>query len=337
MQVTVDGYVFKPNSIVDIYFDDILVVNNYPTNGKGDFYNALFYVPEVPRGEYLVSAWDPDGTTHGREFFVFAWIVITPKSGPVGTQITIEGRGFPAEEDIRLWWGGYTEDRLDYSDEEYGIWDGYYSWYIETVGDDYWLKTVPTDELGSFDSSFLAPESWGGYHPIWAEWWEEGESWVHDLQGQVFRIVPSISITPTSGVSGQYVHLDGTGFSTWEYYEVMTDANHDWYPDPYGIDEWYQRTGTGFVLDFGTVQRYIDEYHYILNNEANFPWLIEGFNPLKIDARGTIIYYDEMYSKVSKIGSPFLQIPFLQPGDYTVTAYRFNEQEMFDWWWWIFN
>jgi hypothetical protein len=48
---------------------------------------------------------------------------------------------------------------------------------------------------------------------------------------------------------------------------------------------------------------------------------------MKVDAMGTIIYYDTLHDTVGTVGSHFLQVPFLQPGNYEVKVYRFNMRE----------
>ena len=284
-------------------------------------------------GEYVavVNATDKagnEGSSSPRSFiwhFFRPWITITPKEGVVGTQVTVTGSNFLPESEVEIWWGGYTEERLDDDAKYYPpTWDGEWTWQIKTVGDDKLVATADADEKGDFETSFEAPESWGGYHPVWAEVDEEPT-----FQEQIFRILPSIEIDPSSGVSGQYVHLYGTGFSSWEWYQKWMDKEDT--PDLYWDEDEegyiYERDGTGFVLDFGPNQRYVDESHFVLNGEAEFEWLTGIYYPTRIDAMGTIIYYDSMHEVVGKIGSHFLQVPFLQPEDYDVTAYRFNMYE----------
>jgi hypothetical protein len=160
---------------------------------------------------------------------------------------------------------------------------------------------------------------------------------------QIFRVLPRISIDPSKGVSGQYVTLLGDGFSTWEYYQKWTEgitvpedfqtnpAAHIIYPnliwDEGETGQSYSRDGTGLVLDFGPNQRYVDESHFTLNAEANMEWFTELYYPMAVDAMGTIIYYDALHNTVGTVGSHFLQVPFLQPGNYEVKVYRFNMHE----------
>ncbi len=104
-----------------------------------------------------------------------------------------------------------------------------------------------------------------------------------------------------------------------------------YYPDMTWVEEEeryeYYRDGTGLVLDFGPNQRYVDESHCILNARASLEWADWLYYPMKIDAMGTIIQYESLHETVGIIGCHFLQVPFLQPGDYTVTVYRCNMDE----------
>jgi hypothetical protein len=201
-----------------------------------------------------------------------------------------------------------------------------------------------TSPKGSFEATFSIPESWGGYHPIWVNWIPEvlGKYGSIRPNEQIFRVLPTVSLSPSNGVSGQYVTLSGTGFSKFEYYRKWTQGitvpedfqtnneAHVIYPSliqPETGVQSYSREDTSLVIDFGLDLRYVDESHYILNGEASSEWHEDLYRPFTVDAMGTVIYMDTLHETVGSIGSPFLQVPFLQPGTYDVTVYRFNMRE----------
>jgi hypothetical protein len=218
------------------------------------------------------------------------------------------------------------------------------SWWIRTVGTSKLVANPTTSPKGSFEATFVISESWGGYHPVWVNW-KPGLDKYGSIRPneQIFRVLPRINIEPSKGVSGQYVTLLGDGFSTWEYYETWKEgitvpedfqtnpAVHVIYPnliwDEGETGQSYSREETGLVLDFGPNQRYVDESHFILNAEVDMEWYINLYCPMKVDAMGTIIYYDTLHDTVGTVGSHFLQVPFLQPGNYEVKVYRFNMRE----------
>jgi len=346
-KVTITGRGFDSLSTGNIrFFDhifDLGQVCTFTTNKYGLF-EATCTIPETPAKIYWFNASDVSGIWATAKFEVIPWITMSPTNGAVGTTVTIKGTGFVNSTKIELWYGGVSNERLDYSTTEYTTWDGSTTWWIRTVGEGQKVANPVTSPKGSFEATFAIPESWGGYHPIWVNWIPE----VLDKYGstkpneQIFRVLPAVNLNPSNGVSGQLVTLSGTGFSKFEYYRTWTQgitvpedfqtnpAAHVIYPtliQPETGVQSYNREETGLVVDFGPDKRYIDESHYILNGEASSEWYENLCGPFTVDAMGTIVYMDTLHKMVGSIGSQFLQVPFLQPGTYDVTVYRFNMRE----------
>ncbi|MFQ5999750.1 MAG: hypothetical protein ACE5J6_03125, partial [Candidatus Bathyarchaeia archaeon] len=125
---------------------------------------------------------------------------------------------------------------------------------------------------------------------------------------------------------------------------------------------------SGFVLDFGPNKRWIDgpyfpnmglNYgigHFILNGQYDEAWnraswgSWNSYSPLMLNPRGTLVsdgmsfafgidvdYFKDIDTWVlnftfaweyRQVGSPFLTVPWLQPQDVTLTAYRFDYIEI---------
>jgi len=106
------------------------------------YWQEDFDVPEMPTGEYSVTA---EGEETEQEdlnelsFEIEPGIVLSPDQGHVDTDLTVAGRGFAANEDVEI------------------IYDGSQ------------IKMSRTNNKGSFDVSFLVPESRHGARQVKAE------------------------------------------------------------------------------------------------------------------------------------------------------------------------
>ena len=143
-----------------------------------------FYVPETTKGTYNVSltseAYDKLATA---EFTVFPAVSIDPTEGPVGTEVTFNGYGFKAAQDIRVS-------------------------FEDTV------KTGTANTVGSWNITHTIPPTPGGGYTFKVEF-EEGVVW-YDLVGKYFKVTPEITVSSSSGTVGRTIEIKGTGFASEE-------------------------------------------------------------------------------------------------------------------------
>ena len=125
---------------IEILFDGEAVVTDIKANSEGEW-QASFEVPEIPAGEYSVTA---EGEQTSREdvgdlsFEIESNIVLSPADGHVDMNLTVTGRGFPASEDVVI------------------------------LYDTSQVATAGTDDQGTFEVSFSVPESRHGEHLVQA-------------------------------------------------------------------------------------------------------------------------------------------------------------------------
>jgi hypothetical protein len=101
-----------------------------------------FKVPDMPKGTYSVTAKGestPKEDISGLSFKIEPGLVLSPDQGHVGTDLTVTGGGFAANKDVNIMYDGSQK------------------------------ATAPTDNEGSFDASFVVPESQHGGHQVTAE------------------------------------------------------------------------------------------------------------------------------------------------------------------------
>lgn len=181
-KVTVTGINFESfkNTDINIFFNDLEIEKSpitVPDNGR--FTTDLTIPEDAAPGTANVMV----KTSLGGEIIVpftilGAEIELTPKDGPVGTTITINGSGFYAGKTVNFYYDGTN----------------------------ILLGSEEATSRGECSYSFPVPESTAGNHRIvaqgsWGSWAEVN-----------FKVIPSVFIDPESGAIGDTVTVIGTGF-----------------------------------------------------------------------------------------------------------------------------
>lgn len=232
-----------------------------------------------------------------------------------------------------------------------------WSWYprlSETI-----LTNVQTDEHGYWTAEIQIPQSYGGFHAIYADeynvvtdpympgpgvpqgdtkydlvksgWPEITDLW--EEQAVLFDVWPTIEISPSEALTDQYVTITGEGLPLPKYYKLWKND------DPiYASRDWC------LVLDFGPYEQWVFENKRIRNNEFDQSWAMELWYPFSfyspdpacfVDDPESLVWhgklcsilYDWGYEADPQIhfGSKFLKTPIMQPGDYSVTLYYYDK------------
>ena len=148
-------------------------------------WSVNFDAPEPAKGEYYISAFSSstDASEIGEHKFIVApFAKMQPSSGPVGTEITIEGFGFRTRED------GIT-----------------ITWDNQII-----LCNLIAGTDGVFDTKLNIPPATQGHHLIGvfgSDFTPKGV--IPDMD---FNVVPNIQLQPPSGNKGTKVTVNGTGF-----------------------------------------------------------------------------------------------------------------------------
>ncbi len=178
--LSVDGYGFKADATVTIYYDGASVGTD-TTEDDGTFYDFTFAVPDSTKGTHEVKAKDSGGPYSPEvDFTVSPEITLSSSSGAVKDEITVTGTGFAASSDIILYFGGNEVDI--------------------TGGDE------DTDSDGSFECTFDVPDASRGSHTVKAE--DDDDNY----DTATFTVAQKITIDPADGSSGITVTVTGTGF-----------------------------------------------------------------------------------------------------------------------------
>ncbi len=137
-------------------------------------------VPDAPRGTHPLVL-KIDDKTFDSSFTILPAISINNASGIVGSEVTITGTGFAANESG-----------------------------IQVLFDDEQVQTgVIADKKGFWQTSFKIPQGESGEHTIDAS----GVTAASDVEDLFYIITPGIEINPLSGQVGTMVTVEGNGFA----------------------------------------------------------------------------------------------------------------------------
>jgi hypothetical protein len=185
--VTVHGHDFYSDKVVDIYYDGDLVTTGR-TDSAGNFTFNLT-IPEDCQGYYRVLA-DVGYVEKDTYFHVRPGLTVSPETGPAGTNVTVQGGGFAANE-------GDIELMYYLSDDDY-----------ESIE-----RHIVASALGSWQTTFQIPSSTGGRHKIDAQ---GAESQYYDVIDATFRVTAQISLDKSSGIAGDTITISGSRYAVGE-------------------------------------------------------------------------------------------------------------------------
>src|SRR4030042_1695495 len=173
---------------IRITWDGVVLPASTTANYVGTW-GINFDVPETKKGEHFIGAFSSStdaSEINEHRFIVAPFAKVAPTSGPVGTEIIIDGFGFRTGED------GITI-----------TWDG------EII-----LCNIVGGPDGSWSAKLNIPPCTKGYHTIGVY----GSSFTPKgiVPDTDFNVVPHIELQPASGNKGTKVTANGTGFANGE-------------------------------------------------------------------------------------------------------------------------
>jgi hypothetical protein len=294
----------------------------------------------------------------------------TTKTGNVGNTINVYGHGFLPSRHSR--WDPYSDVYVEivYTDvAPLQTWDwrtvfngtGYNDydllrWYPRL--NEVVLTTVRTDVNGYWKAlNLVVPDSFGGQHAIYAReveirtdvgrssptpvpvlvvsGWPSLTEISAQAQAVIFDVWPTITVSPSTAITDQYVTINGRGLPLPKHYQLQK--------------RWYNQEGWRtiqssrdwcLVLDFGPFKEWVYENQRIRNNELDTAWMLEAWYPFafhtpdianRLDnpawegklASATIDFETDRLE--FNVGSKFLKVPMLPPSEYPVTVYYFDK------------
>ena len=165
-----------------IYFDSDEVADSPLVVPETGSFSFEFTIPaDADAGAHWVRAKTERGVELVKSLFTVdeTEIELAPRTGVVGTSVTIVGRGFNADKMV----GFYLDNRIKGK-----------------------LGSVMAGPDGEFSYSFIVPGCIAGEHTIFAENAEDNSAEAD------FEVLPMVTLSPTSGAMGSILTVRGAGF-----------------------------------------------------------------------------------------------------------------------------
>jgi hypothetical protein len=182
-QVTSSGASFSANRLVKIAMDGIQLAQS-PTDTFGTF-SVTFNIPASTGGAHTLTITD-DIFTSNPSFTVTSGVVLSPVSGPPGSQVTVSGSGFK----------GVTSTGLS----------------LDGVS----IATISTDSAGSFGTNAVIPAGAAGSHVF------KANDGTYSATSS-FTIKPAFTLSAGQGVTGNQITATGAGFAAGTTVTIQSD------------------------------------------------------------------------------------------------------------------
>ncbi len=174
--ITITGTGYTTSSTITLYLDNVNTTST-TSDSYGGFTITNFTLPATTSGSHTLRAQDSTGNYITTTITTLAGITIDPATGPVGTEVNINGNGFRSSETINL--------------------------YVDSTNLN--LSGLTTNSVGTFSTTITIPVLSFGTHQLKAT-----DSVNNDTKS--FSVTAKAIVSPTSGYSGTKITVSGNGF-----------------------------------------------------------------------------------------------------------------------------
>jgi len=235
--LSLEGLYFNPNAALTFTIDNTQAwtPTSLTSNSTG-WFNATFTVPILAQGEHNVTI-SNGGCNYVFYMVVEPTLIVTPNSGPIGTNVTFTCYGLTPG-NVYIYWE--SDGVCGFPNE--------YTWVANaTVGSDGQFNvTVP----------WTIPATTGGYMYFYADYGYTSNTSGYDYSGAyaVYLLTPTLTVTPSSfATDGSLFTITGTGLIPNTPYTIDIDNQAFAMPNYFSYTYNYGNLLTS-ETDTGTVQ-----------------------------------------------------------------------------------
>jgi hypothetical protein len=183
VRVTGTAFGTYASDLMQLYLDDVPLKSSSGTISGGATLQTAFIVPDLTSpGYHIISIRARGGVLAENQFYVpNPEIVLDHWSGAVGTNIKAYCKGFHAGKEVSI---------------------QYYSTAVSEV-----VASQTASDTGECTVQFMLPVSSTGQHDVIAK------NEVGDFAQTEFEVIPTMSISPSTGGVGDKINIAGTGFN----------------------------------------------------------------------------------------------------------------------------
>lgn len=192
--VTASGSGFAASDSIKLYWDSAsttpIATTTASTSGT---FTRGFVVPQSVNGSHTLIAVGSSTKTASAPFKVLAKMTLSRASGTPGIAITVMASGFGSGEAIAVHWGSATGPQVG---------------------------TGTAGSIGSANITFTVPQTVGGATRVYAVGTTSGSP------SAPFTVMPSLKLSPTSGVRGSAVTVSGAGYRSGETVTIKWNCSY---------------------------------------------------------------------------------------------------------------
>ena len=156
------------------------IKDTFTASGPG-VYEVTFFLPEAAKGIHTVYLVDSTPVSKASATFeVLPFVRIDREEGPMGTNVTFNGYGFVASQQIQIKFQGAV------------------------------IGSTTANGVGSWGITYTIPATPGGGYTFEIQVKEGTNFWTWVLK--YFKVTPKITVTPSSGTVRQTIAVNGSGF-----------------------------------------------------------------------------------------------------------------------------
>jgi hypothetical protein len=235
----IEGNWFNPTSAVNVKIGGT-TVGTFTTNATGYFIGNIT-IPILPLGDNNVTL-SNGGCNLIFDAYVEPTLIVTPNTGPIGTNVTFTAYGFKADIPVYLYW--FSLNLCNFSEG--------YNWFANaTIGGNGQFNVTVSWTIPQYVGGDMYIVASNTYFGNFSEY--SPDDYPYYIASTNFMVTPTLVVTPSSlAADGSLFTVTGTGLIPYQAYTIDIDNQAFAMPNYYSYT--YAQTFWGYEPAAGVVQ-----------------------------------------------------------------------------------